>query len=404
MQQRRLLLLDGLDELHPKIKKEVYEQIEFLGLNLRNSKIILTSRTGEYKQLFSNFHLCELQPLSSNQIKKISKKWLRSNKAFLAELDNKPYKDIANRPIFLTFLLVLFEHYLELPAQPSDVYRDITELVIKEWDEQRGNIVRISKYANFNRRRKFQFISEIAYLLTYKIKTNVFTSRELEEVYLQINEKYGLPEKDSGDVVSEIESHNGIIAESFDNKFEFSHLSIQEYLTAEHIVTLPFSKETISYFREYPEPLAVAISISRDPGQWFSFLLLNNHIKKIVTVDSLNTLITRLLIEKPAFRATEELGYAALFVIKMLCEGRTISESSDSIIHDFLNYPLIIDSIKLAIGYYKIEEDAGNEEVHFTIDNWKLNEYFISFPVRIVLDELLFNELFRKRYKILQPT
>lgn len=405
-----LLLLDGLDELHPNIKDEVYDQIETLGLNLRNSKILLTSRTGEYHQLFSNFHLCELQPLSTSQIKKISQNWLKSNKAFLNELNQKPYKDIANRPIFLTFLLVLFEHYLELPTQPSDVYRDITNLIIKDWDEEhRGNIVRLSKYSNFNRRRKFLFISEIAYLLTYKIKTNVFNSKQLEEVYLLICNKYGLPQEESRQVVREIESHNGIIAESFDNKFEFSHLSIQEYLTAEHIVTLPFSQETISYFQQYPEPLAVAVSISRDPTQWFSFLILNNHIKKIITITSLNVLITRLLIEKPSFRASEELGYTALFVIKLYYEYYKEEKQKNipnSIFHDFISYPFVIESIKMAIENYNIEKQelANETEISFHIKHWKLNEYFISFPPQISLDEDTFHYLFNKKYKILPPT
>ena len=70
-------------------------------------------------------------------------------------------------------------------------------------------------------------------------------------------------------VVAEIESHTGLIVESHYRHFEFSHLSIQEFLCAKHLVNLPYSQDTIKYFLEYPEPLAIAVSISGEPSLWF---------------------------------------------------------------------------------------------------------------------------------------
>lgn len=376
-----MLILDGIDELHKSVQSNTFKSIKQLGLKLDRAKILMTVRKSELHKIIDSFVIYEIASLNPSQIKEIASKWLDESDKFIIELEKKPYKDLANRPIFLTFLLILFEKYNTLPTQPSEVYEDTTYLILKEWDEHR-DIVRISKYGDFNTRKKLKFISELSYYLTYKIKQKVFSSRDLENLYIQINKKYGLPDNSAKSVVLEIESHTGLIVESTFKNFEFSHLSIQEFLCAKHLVNLPYSKETISYFLEYPEPLAIAICISGEPSIWFANLILNSSLN--ITnfkqneknyLSSVYTLLTRLLVETPAFKRSEELGLSFFYLISNL-------QSNDDfklLLDEWFNYPEVKESLALSLknchysttrrGYYIITKKTITE-----------TEYFIRVP------------------------
>ncbi|WP_018621434.1 NACHT domain-containing protein [Spirosoma luteum] len=268
--------------------------------------------------------------MNNDDIKVISKKWLGDNTNFIKLLYKKPYHELANRPIYLTLLLVLFERTQTLPLSPFEIYREAVYLIIRDWDDGR-DIVRLSKYANFNVRKKLDFLQEIAFYLTYQIKSNVFSSKLLFEIYKIIHNKYSLPRDEIDEVIAEIESHNGIISEAGYETFEFSHLTLQEYLCAEYLISLPYSRNTITYFFERPDPLAIAICISKDSGLWLSNLLLNENldISNYTTSktkpqnsynrgnfeNSLSRLLSRLIDEAPIFTQSFELGATIVYLI-----------------------------------------------------------------------------------------
>lgn len=390
-----LLMLDGLDELDKSIQLETIRTIESIGLKLINSKILMTVRKSELNKVIDNFHTCEISPLTNEQIIKISDRWLDNSNDFINELSKRPYKDLANRPIFLTLLLILFEKFSSLPPQPSEVYEDATFLIIKDWDEQR-DIVRKSIYSEFNTRKKLKFISEVSYHLTYKVKQKIFSSKDLERIYCDIHEKYGLPNDEIKNVVSEIESHTGLITESNYKYYEFSHLSIQEFLCAKHLVNLPFSQETINYFFEYPEPLAIAICISAEPGQWLCNLLLNSSLniendKNRIIADSsykssIYTLLNRLFVERPIFKSTLELGFVFLYIITHYHQ----SEDFIPILDEWFYYENINKAISLSLigcsykytfnGTYLISREKASQTNFFIMipSHYELPERYIQ--------------------------
>jgi len=378
---KSLLLLDGLDEAPFHMQKSIIHEIEEIGLKLSNSRIIFTVRKSTLFSQISNFNKYEINPLNDTQIKLIVRKWLGKEIDFYKKLESMPYKDIANRPIFLTLLMILFKKTKTLPPNPYEVYREATYLIIKDWDEAR-EIDRMSKYSGFNARKKLRFLSEVSYLLTYRIKQKVFSSVELEKIYQQINNKYDLPNDEMKEVVAEIESHNGLIIESSFNKYEFSHLSFQEYLCAEHIVSMPFSQETMRYLNEYPEPLAIAICLSSEPSLWFANLINNSNLnirdKTIFNEqnslrNSLYRLISRLIIESPSFTISKEFGESLLFLLFiMFYESKEYVTlffrfiSSSQAIIDSINLALLDYSIfSFSDNVYKMERDQKREHSIF---------------------------------------
>ena len=143
-----ILFFDGLDEINYQLKETVFNEIKDLSNTLRNSKIILTARYLQEIPSFKQFNVNEIKPLDNNQKKEIARLWLRETELFFKKLNLLPYKDIADRPLFLTFLLRLFNvNNDELPEQAVDVYRQIILLAIREWDyDKEQDIRRYSKY------------------------------------------------------------------------------------------------------------------------------------------------------------------------------------------------------------------------------------------------------------------
>ncbi len=375
------LILDGFDELHESLKPDTLKSVKELGLRLDRAKILMTVRKSELNKIIDNFLIYEVANLNSNQIKQIASKWLANSDAFVIELEKKPYRDLANRPIFLTFLLILFEKYSTLPTQPSEVYEDTTYLIVKEWDEHR-DIERPSKYGDFNTRKKIKFISELSYYLTYKIRQKVFSSKDLILIYEQISKKYGLPEDDSKAVVLEIESHTGLIVESTYKNFEFSHLSIQEFLCAKHLVHLPYSKETINYFFEYPEPLAIAVCISGEPSTWFTNLILNSSLninnfrnRAENYSSAIYTILTRLLVETPSFKRSDELGLSFFYLITNF----HINENFTHLLDEWFDYPEIQESLASVLKGCKYARTIKNCVVVTKTAPTETN-YFIKIP------------------------
>jgi hypothetical protein len=279
--------------------------------------MIVSCRTGEfsgYIQGFDTVELCELEP---DQILLIASKWLYDSEKFIQMLQKLPYKDITNRPLFLTQLIILFKNRGQLPDQPSTIYRKIIDLLLEDWDRQR-NIRRLSKYAEFDIPKKVKFLSALSYYLTYKYKTKIFKTDDLIAIYQKIYPAFNLPEKQAENIAKEIETHTGIISESSEGTYEFSHLSIQEYLAANYIVKEPFSDHFFDYLIEYPAPIAIAVCLSSNPSNYLAGFLLKHSGFRKLSNQNYESLINRIIQERPHFEVSVKLGFGLIKLITAL--------------------------------------------------------------------------------------
>jgi nucleoside-triphosphatase THEP1 len=363
------IFFDGLDEIEPSLQTKLTRQISEISFKLKSSKIIITSRIGDFNSILEGFRVYEMAPLTTEQTISICSKWIPNPSDFLKEINALPFRDTLNRPLALVNILIIYLNRGYLPEKPSVVYEILIELFIEKWDRE-NDVVRKSKYSNFFPKEKAKFLAELSFHLLYKMGKPLitFSSKDLKSVYQNIHTRYKLPAEDAQDVVREIESHNGLLVETFSNEFQFSHSTYQEYLCATYIVNNPIIQEALSYLIVRPGPVAVAISIASNPNNWLDEIFLSKNISE--TINNFPTqiveFIERVNIERPSINESGITGYAFLNIAFIFSENKELIKHIGIITKD----STIKTIVNRALNTY--EKLADNDSTFY---KFKLNRF-----------------------------
>lgn len=342
-----VLILDGFDEIpNSSLKDVVILQIQKLTNILENTLLIVTSRSSDFPYSLDNTDVYEICPLNDKQIESFSQKWLENegiSKKFLDEIKTTPYYDTTVRPLTIAHLCAIYARLGKIPDKPKTLYRKIVDLLIEDWDAQQ-DIKRASDYAKFEPDRKRDFLNRLAYELSDLTQKTYFDIDNLLNIYLKIYQDFGLKKSDLKKVVRELETHHGLFIKSGANSYEFSHASLQEFLTASYIYGLPQIPNNSDWINRFPYELAIAVSISSNPSQYFVFLIKERFLFNELNYLFLRSFIGRLILEKPDFNTTDEvvamhIVLYSLFIETGLVAGNQVNKhvDIDSLHHNYLN-------------------------------------------------------------------
>jgi len=331
-----LLLLDGFDEIISQKRKEVViAEFEKLASSVERSRIVLTSRSSDYKYALANTKVFEISPLSDEQIRTFAKRWLENDQEaedFIAKIKRSPFYDTTMRPLTIAHLCALYERNKNIPEKPKTVYKKIVMLLLEDWNLQR-NIHRVSKYAKFESDRKFEFLASLAYHLAVMNGSNSFDARDVRIVYNKIFEDFDLEKGEMLAVMGELESHNGLILQSGFQRFEFAHKSIQEYLSAEYLVKLPTIPNLRQNIIKLANEFAVAIAISSRPSEYFVEFVDTRAVPMKLPSHFIKSFVNRLLLEKVDFNKSATVGVATLSLYSLYIKGVKDEEHQLSIFY-----------------------------------------------------------------------
>ena len=153
------------------------------------------------------------------------------------------------------------------------------------------------------------------------------------DCYREIYVNYGLRISEAQAVVNELETHTGLIVQSGTELFEFSHKSLQEYLTAVFIVGLPAIPTNMIELQVMPNELAIATALSSRPSEYF-YALVARHFSRIkLSFQFVRTFINRLLIERPDFEMSAEVGLAILCLYSQYLRALNRGGESTPVVH-----------------------------------------------------------------------
>ncbi len=241
-----IVLLDGLDEVSQEEKQaDLIKAINQFIFAFHRCQLLLTCRLAANSYDFKGFSYVEMADFSPEQQKTFIYRWFdkRQDKEAcwqaLQDSQNKTLQELARIPLLLSLLCVLFEARpdKDFPKERHQIYREATQALLGRWDEQDKLILqRDPIYDALSPEHKEALLADIAAQTFEKEEYFIPQQRlaNLIEAYLRREQISQQP--DGVFVLRAMEAQHGLLVERARNIHSFSHLTLQEYLTAHYIV------------------------------------------------------------------------------------------------------------------------------------------------------------------------
>ncbi|MEQ8469040.1 NACHT domain-containing protein [Coleofasciculus sp. E1-EBD-02] len=257
-QGKALILLDGLDEVLEEDDDEVIKYIRRFVEKYFKNMFIITCRIAarKYRFLREGFTNVEVADFSFEQVEAFAKNWFvaatrnhhkdgqnKANKfidAFYLP-KNKHIQELARTPILLNLACLVFQSNDDFPSKHSRLYEQALSILLQKWDECRWiKRDQLSRHLSLLEKRKL--LNHVAFI-TFARGDYFFEQDKIQQIIA--NYLLNLPPKkngtqfskqDSDRVLKSIEAQHGLLIERSRGVYSFSHLSFQEYFTAQAIV------------------------------------------------------------------------------------------------------------------------------------------------------------------------
>jgi len=245
-QGKLLILLDGLDEIPSKNLDLAVGQIQAFVEQHENNRFLVSCRTAAYKHTFSKFYPVLIADFDDNQIQQFINNWFATEidkQAATASqcwelINSQEYaatKELCRSPLLLTFICLVYEAEQYLPKNRATLYGDALDILLKKWAaEKRINKNTIARDLGSDLEKAM--LAEIA--CRSFTKNRLFFTRAgiIKQIQLFLSNNDNAPKNLVAEVVLDaIAIEQGILVERARNAFSFSHLTLQEYLTAQYI-------------------------------------------------------------------------------------------------------------------------------------------------------------------------
>ena len=246
-QGKLLILLDGLDEVPTVKTNEVISQIQNFVDRYDKNRFIVSCRIAAYRNNFKRFTDVKLADFDDTQIEQFIKNWFHSEADKQAgtaqkcwELLQQPAyaaaKELAHTPLLLTFLCLNYDRSQNFPNNRSVLYKKALRILLEEWASEK-RILRDEIYQGLSTELEEILLSEIAYS-GFEADKLFFSQREVvDQIKTFLANNLNVPKHLDGEaVLNAIAVQQGILVERAEDVYSFSHLTLQEYLTAQYIV------------------------------------------------------------------------------------------------------------------------------------------------------------------------
>jgi len=245
-QGKLLILLDGLDEVPTVNTNEVISKIQNFVDRYDKNSFIVSCRTAAYRNNFQRFTDVKLADFDDTQIEQFIGNWFQSEVDKQAGTGQKCWKllqkpeyaaakELAHTPLLLTFLCLIYDRSQNFPNNRSVLYRKALRILLEEWAAEK-RIQKEEIYQGLSTELEERLLSEIAYS-GFETDKLFFSQREVvEPIKTFLAGNLNAPKHLDGEaVLNAIAVQQGILVERAEDVYSFSHLTLQEYLTAQYI-------------------------------------------------------------------------------------------------------------------------------------------------------------------------
>ena len=251
-----LILLDGLDEVPTANVYNVIEKIQDFVDRHHKNRFILSCRTAARTHL-QRFTDIEIVEFDDQQIQSFIEHWFsseldRKNETakncweLLQKEEYKSAKELAHTPLLLTFLCLVYDENQSFPTNRSRLYQDALRILLEKWSAEKRLPNRGLVYENLSIEQEEILLSEIAYQNFVADKLFLEKREVVKQIKDHLKQNLNAPQHLDGEkVLKTIEIEQGILVERARDVYSFSHLTLQEYLTAQYIYDNDLIEQTV---------------------------------------------------------------------------------------------------------------------------------------------------------------
>lgn len=242
-----LVLLDGLDEVPTDAFDYVITEIENLVDRYGSNRFIASCRVAAYTfGGFSRFNDVAMAAFEDDQIDRFIKNWFKKERdletdtakrcwELLSSPDYQAAKELAQTPLLLTLLCVIYDEFQDFPKKRHQVYGEALDVLLRKWASEK-RIQRNPIYQELSAELELDLLSEMA--RSSFVQDQLFFRKQtvIEGIRNFLVKNLNAPSHlDAEQVLKEIEIQQGILVERAQSIYSFSHLTFHEYLTAKWI-------------------------------------------------------------------------------------------------------------------------------------------------------------------------
>lgn len=245
-QGKLLILLDGLDEVTKAHQNAVIDSIQAFVTRYDKNRYIASCRIAAHRSIWNRFRDIEVADFNDVQIQQFINNWFRSDIDkeektaeqcwnTLEDSKNSAAKELAHTPLLLTFLCMVYDRTQGFPTNRATLYRKALDILLEEWAAEK-RVYREAIYETLTPELEKVLLAEIAYNgFTYN---QIFFAEQdlVDQIKKFLTDTVDKPKYlDGKAILNAIAIQQGILVERAEDVFSFSHLTIQEYLTAQYI-------------------------------------------------------------------------------------------------------------------------------------------------------------------------
>lgn len=268
-----LVLIDGVDEVHSSHRQLVSKEIEELVKTYPNCTYIITSRPGAIPAGWlerSHFQEVLVEPMNRVDREEFISKWFDSASLELkrrprvnedlkqtasnlkSELIDQPDLGLlASNPLVCAMICALYRERQEtLPESPSELCEALVQMLVHRREQETPDLTDAHFDAAWRALlypQKRGILADIAYQMVMSEESAMERHRALDLVKDALKSTPGRLESEAPRILSAIIERSGLLRPASEDRVEFLHNTLKEYLAAARIVELRLTDVCISH-------------------------------------------------------------------------------------------------------------------------------------------------------------
>jgi len=299
-----LILLDGLDEVPSQNLNETINQIQNFVDKYDQNRFIASCRTAAYRGNFRRFSDVAMADFDDEQIQQFINNWFQKEEdkqaktgdkcwELLQKPENQAAKELAHTPLLLTFLCLVYDRSQNFPNNRSVLYKNALRILLEEWAAEK-RILRDEIYQGLHTELEEVLLSKIAYTGFASNRLFFSQSEIVDQIKTFLAGNLKAPQHLNGEaVLNAIAIQQGILVERARDVFSFSHLTLQEYLTAQYIYDNRLVEKLVTEHltdKRWKEVFLLVAGVMRG-GADDLLLLMEKEVQKYINTPKLQALL-----------------------------------------------------------------------------------------------------------------